>query len=59
MRDREFSLFDSRNLSSAIKSQRVDTSTAALIPVADVERGIVYLAGRVGLSHLISAHGRD
>lgn len=47
MRDREYSLFDGRNLGKAIKSQRMDTNTGVLMPVVDVERSIVYLAGRV------------
>ncbi|KAK4705031.1 coronin-7, partial [Phenoliferia sp. Uapishka_3] len=46
MREREYALYDGRNLGKAIKSQRVDTGTAAFIPVADVERGIVYFAGK-------------
>ncbi|GAA5897539.1 hypothetical protein JCM6882_003511 [Rhodosporidiobolus microsporus] len=46
-RDREYSLFDLRNLSSgAIKTQRLDTNTGVLQPVLDESRGIVYLAGR-------------
>ncbi|GAA5824139.1 hypothetical protein JCM11251_001537 [Rhodosporidiobolus azoricus] len=46
-RDREYSLFDLRNLpAGAIKTQRVDTNTGVLQPVLDESRGIVYLAGR-------------
>ncbi|GAA6027168.1 hypothetical protein JCM8097_002450 [Rhodosporidiobolus ruineniae] len=46
-RDREYSLFDLRNLAGgAIKTQRVDTNTGVLQPVLDEARGIVYLAGR-------------
>lgn len=48
MREREYALFDGRNLGQGpVKSQRVDTGTAAFIPVADVERRIVYFAGKV------------
>ncbi|KAL8287521.1 hypothetical protein RQP46_003379 [Phenoliferia psychrophenolica] len=47
MREREYALLDGRNLGQGpIKSQRVDTGTAAFVPVADVERGIVYFAGK-------------
>ncbi|GAA5851099.1 hypothetical protein JCM8547_004132 [Rhodosporidiobolus lusitaniae] len=45
-RDREYSLFDLRNLGGAIKTQRLDTNTGVLQPVLDESRGIVYLAGR-------------
>lgn len=49
MRDREYSLFDTRNVGSgsAIKTQRLDSNTGVLMPVVDQERNIVYLAGRV------------
>ena len=45
-RDREYSLFDPRNFSTSIKTQRVDTNTGTLIPLVDRSRNIVYLAGR-------------
>lgn len=47
MRNREYSLFDGRQLGSAIKTSRVDTGTGVLMPVVDPSRNIVYLAGRV------------
>lgn len=52
MREREFSLFDTRNTGngSAIKTQRLDSNTGALMPVVDQERNIVYMAGRVSFS---------
>jgi coronin-7 len=46
MRDREYSLFDPRNFTKSIKTQRVDTNTGTLIPLVDRSRNIVYLAGR-------------
>lgn len=49
-RDREYSVLDLRNLGSggggAVKTQRVDTGTGVLVPLADQSRGIVYLAGK-------------
>lgn len=54
MRDREYSLFDGRNLGQPLKTQRVDTGTAAFIPVADIARGIVYFAGKVHFSKIFS-----
>lgn len=45
-RDREYALWDATS-GKALKTQRLDTNTGVLMPVADVERSIVYLAGRV------------
>jgi coronin-7 len=52
MRDRELSLFDTRNAGSgsAIKTQRLDSNTGVLMPVVDQERNIVYMAGRVSFT---------
>lgn len=47
MREREYALWDCRNLSREVKRQRIDSNTGVLIPLVDVERNIVYLAGRV------------
>lgn len=48
MREREYALYDARNLAGGpVKGQRVDTGTAALNPVADIDRGIVYFSGKV------------
>ena len=46
MRDREYSLFDPRQFTKPIKTQRLDSNTGILVPVADAARSIVYLAGR-------------
>lgn len=46
MREREYSLVDIK-LGKVIKTQRVDTGMGVLMPVANKERSIVYLAGRV------------
>ncbi|GAA6011893.1 hypothetical protein JCM10207_003421 [Rhodosporidiobolus poonsookiae] len=46
-RDREFALFDLRNLGrGALKTQRIDTGMGVMQPLVDESRGIVYLAGR-------------
>lgn len=46
-RDREYSLFDIRSLSSGpTKTQRIDTGTGIITPLVDESRGIVYLAGK-------------
>ncbi|BGP40025.1 hypothetical protein JCM10450v2_004005 [Rhodotorula kratochvilovae] len=46
MRDREFSVFDLRAPDRAQKTQRIDSGTAALSPLLDAERGLVYLSAR-------------
>lgn len=52
MRDREYSLFDIKNFSKAIRTNRIDSGTGVIMPIADVERGIVYFAGRVSFARL-------
>ncbi|KAM0787874.1 hypothetical protein ACM66B_003925 [Microbotryomycetes sp. NB124-2] len=46
MREREYSLYDTRKLTSPVKIQRVDTNMGVLMPVVDQDRNIVYLGGR-------------
>ncbi|KAK4048001.1 hypothetical protein OIV83_005035 [Microbotryomycetes sp. JL201] len=46
MREREYSLYDSRQLTTPVKTQRVDSNMGVLMPVVDQDRSIVYLAGR-------------
>lgn len=46
MRDREYSLYDPRQFTKPVKTQRLDSNTGILVPVVDAGRSIVYLAGR-------------
>ncbi|KAK4053254.1 hypothetical protein OIO90_004028 [Microbotryomycetes sp. JL221] len=46
MREREYSLYDTRNPGIAVKTQRVDNNMGVLMPVVDSDRNIVYFAGR-------------
>lgn len=46
MRDREYSLYDPRQFTKPIKTQRLDSNTGILVPVVDPARSIVYLVGR-------------
>lgn len=39
-------LFNPKNVSAPVASATIDYETAPLVPVADQERRIVYLAGR-------------
>lgn len=49
MRDRECSIYDTRNFEKPLKSIRVDSNSGTLWPLVDRSRGLVYLTGRVGL----------
>jgi coronin-7 len=46
MRQRQFSIYDPRSLSSPVKQKSLDVNTSSLIPIADRERSIVWFGGR-------------
>ncbi|PLW16623.1 hypothetical protein PCANC_10400 [Puccinia coronata f. sp. avenae] len=46
LRDRQYSVFDPRSLTSPIKIERIDNSSGTLIPLVDPNRSILYLATR-------------
>ncbi|KAH9471617.1 hypothetical protein Pst134EA_005506 [Puccinia striiformis f. sp. tritici] len=46
LRDRQYSVYDPRSLSSPIKTERIDNSNGTLIPLVDPNRSILYLATR-------------
>ena len=45
-REREFAIWDSSNLSQPLKRVTIDSSTGVLIPLVDVDNGIIYLSGK-------------
>lgn len=45
-RDREYALWDARNLEKAVKTVKMDQATGTLIPLRDPARNIVYLVGK-------------
>ncbi|KAI9618885.1 hypothetical protein H4Q26_012139 [Puccinia striiformis f. sp. tritici PST-130] len=46
LRDRQYSVYDPRSLTSPIKTERIDNSNGTLIPLVDPNRSILYLATR-------------
>lgn len=46
LQERELLLWDSRNLSSHVKRERIDTSTGSLMPFFDADTGLLVLAGK-------------
>jgi len=44
--ERQFGLFDPRNLSKRLTLQTIDSSSSTLMPVYDEDLGIMYLAGK-------------
>ena len=45
-REREFALWDARQLSVALRRERFDVASAALMPLYDEDTGLLFLAGR-------------
>jgi coronin-7 len=52
MRQREYALWDSRNLSKPLERSQLDSSTGLLIPLYDEDTDIVFLAGKVNVWRL-------
>lgn len=53
MREREFAIWDSRDLAKPLKRETLDSSTGVVTPVFDNDTKILFLAGKVSLrSHL-------
>jgi len=47
MRERKFSLWDSRDLSKPLTTNTLDSSTGVVVPLYDNDARILYLAGKV------------
>ncbi|KNC99952.1 uncharacterized protein SPPG_05325 [Spizellomyces punctatus DAOM BR117] len=45
-RDREFAIWDARNLSSSLSLHKIDTSPGILTPLYDGDTGMLFLAGK-------------
>lgn len=46
MSDRQFSLWDERNMAAPVKTENLDTSSGLLIPHYDAGTGLLFLAGK-------------
>jgi coronin-7 len=54
MRDREFWIWDSRDLSKPLKTQTIDSAPGCLTPLYDTDTDILYMSARVRVFFFLS-----
>ena len=56
MSERQYAIWDSKDLSKPLKMEMIDTGSGVLFPFFDVSTNMVYLAGKVSTNIRFGVH---